>query len=111
MLMTVFFVLMGITAGVFLGSFTLGRKKFLSVLLPSVAAGITTIAMYVGEAILLSGNFYRFGTGCFFAGLCRLAVAPVDLLVILAAGGSTALIYGFLNRETENKDKPLKICR
>ena len=102
MLMTVFFVLMGVTVGVFLGSFTLGRKKRLSVLLPSVAAGIMTIAMYVGEALLLSGNLYRFGTGFFFEGLGSLAVAPVDLLVILAAGGSTALICGLLNRSSKN---------
>ena len=61
-----------------------------------------TIAMYVGEALLLSGNLYRFGTGFFFEGLGSLAVAPVDLLVILAAGGSTALICGLLNRSSKN---------
>jgi hypothetical protein len=97
-LMTGFFVLMGITAGVFFGSFTLGRKWFLSVLLPSVASGITMVAMYAGETILLSGNLYRFGTGFLFDGIGSLVLAPVDLLIIFAVGAGTAVICILLNR-------------
>lgn len=97
-LMAGFFVLMGITVGIFLGSFTLGRKKILSVLLPSVAAGITTVAMYAGEAILLSGNLYRFGTGFLFEGLGRFALAPADLLIVFTVVAGTAVICILLNR-------------
>ena len=97
-LMTVFFALMGITAGVFAGSFTLGRKKPLSVAMPAAAAVLTTVLMYVGEMVLLNNNLYRFGRGFFFEGLGKLVLAPVDILVIIVSGGATALICMLLNK-------------
>ena len=98
MLMVTFFTLMGVTFGVFVGSFTLGKKGTISVLLPAVIAVLTTFAMYIGEMILLSGNLYRFGTGFFFDGLGAFVLAPVDLLVILISGGITALICKVITR-------------
>ena len=68
-LMAVFFALLGITMGVYTGSFTLGKRKLLSLALPTAIAAIVTIAMYIGEMILLSGNLYRFGSGFLFEGL------------------------------------------
>lgn len=98
-LMAVFFVLLGITVGVFAGSFTLGKGKGLSVLLPAGIAVLTTLAMYAGEMILLNGNLYRFGSGFFFEGIGAMVIAPVDLLVILGAGGITALLCRLLNAQ------------
>lgn len=97
-LMSVFFALFGITAGVFVGSFTLGRNRVLSMLLPTAVSVLAALAMYVGEMILLSGNLYRFGTGFFFDGLGVLVLAPVDLLVIIASGAVTILICGLVGR-------------
>ena len=91
-LMAVFFALLGVTAGVFVGSYTLGKRKLFSQTVPSVTAILVTIAMYIGETILLSGNLYRFGTGFLFEEFVNLALAPIDLIIILASGAITFLI-------------------
>ena len=91
-LMCVFFILLGVTVGIFLGSLLLGKRRALACLLPAVAASAITLLMYVGEMILLHGHLYRFGTGFFFDGLPGIVLAPADILVILAAGGITWLL-------------------
>lgn len=96
-LMAVFFALMGVTAGVFAASFTLGKHSGMSILFPAVISVLITLAMYVGEMILLSGNLYRFGSGFFFDGITGLVLAPVDLLILLIAGGVTAFICKIIN--------------
>jgi len=65
-LMSLFFVVFGLTSGVYAGSFLVGKKKTLAVLLPSIVASAVTIVMYIGEMVLLSGHLYRFGTGFLF---------------------------------------------
>ncbi len=85
-LMCLFFVLMGVTAGLFAGSFLTGKCRTLSVLLPAGIASSVTLVMYIGEMLLLSGNLYRFGSGWFFDGLGALVLAPADILVILVSG-------------------------
>ena len=100
-LMSAFFILLGVTTGVFLASFTLGKRRFLSVALPAILSAATTLAMYIGEMILLSGNLYRFGSGVFFNGLGRLVLAPADLCVIIASGGITLLIASALQRNNQ----------
>ena len=96
-LMAAFFALMGVTMGVFVGSFTLGKKPVLSIVLPTAVSVLTTLAMYIGEMILLSGNLYRFGSGFFFYGLGAIVLAPVDILIILASGCITALVCDVVN--------------
>ena len=98
-LMSVFFVLFGVTAGIFVGSFLLQKKKAWSILLPALIAGSVTAVMYIGEMILLNGHLYRFGEGVMFDGLPNLVLAPIDVLVILCAGGVTAALCGLLNRK------------
>ena len=102
-LMAVFFLLMGVTAGIFAGSFLLGRRRILSVTLPAILASAMTLLMYIGEMILLNGHLYCFGTGFFFTGLPSIVLAPVDLLIVIAAGGVTALLFAGLNRKKEPK--------
>lgn len=97
-LMTLFFVLLGVTAGVFAGSFLLGKQKFVSIWLPSIAASVMTLVMYIGEMILLNGHLYRFGEGFLFGGIPGIVLAPADLLTIVISGGITALIFTWLNR-------------
>ena len=91
-LMSAFFVLFGVTVGIYVASFTLNKKPFLSVWLPSISAAIVTLVMYIGEMILLSGHLYRFGDGFFFAGIPGIVLAPVDIVVIIVSGIITALI-------------------
>ena len=108
-LMAVFFALLGITMGVYVGSFTLGRRKLISVVLPTVIAALVTIVMYIGEMILLSGNLYRFGSGFLFEGLGKLVLAPIDIVVILASSLVALLICKGLNKcdkpGLDNNDK------
>lgn len=96
-LMSVFFVVFGVTAGVYAGSFLLGRKKGVSIALPSVIASLMTLMMYIGEVCLLSGRLYRFGSGFVFEGLPGIILAPVDICVIVLSGGVTAVIGSLLN--------------
>ena len=91
-LMSAFFVLFGVTVGIYVASFTLNKKPLLSVWLPSISATIVTLVMYIGEMILLSGHLYRFGDGFFFAGIPGIVLAPVDIVVIIASGVVAAII-------------------
>lgn len=91
-LMGVFFALMGVTAGLFVGSFTINRRRGAALILPAAAACATTLIMYVGEMLLLHGELYRFGKGFFFDALPLVSLAPVDIVIILAAGAVTLLL-------------------
>lgn len=91
-LMCLFFIVLGVTAGVYCGSFLTGRRRLISLLIPGVTSSLVTTAMYIGELFLLSGNLYRFGHGFFFDGLGKLALAPVDICVILLSGGICAMV-------------------
>ena len=102
-LMTVYFILFGVTAGVFVGSFLLGKRKLLSVWIPAISASVMTLMMYIGEMVLLNGHLYSLGSGFLFEGLPRIVFAPVDLLVILLSGCISALIFGVLNNKAESK--------
>jgi len=98
-LMAVFFVLFGVTVGIYVASFTMHRRKLLSVGLPALMAVVTTLVMYIGEMILLSGNLYRFGTGFLFNGIAGIVLAPVDILIIGLSGGATALIANWVRKK------------
>ena len=91
-------MVMGITAGVYIGSLLIGRSKGFSVVLPSVSGAVVTLAMYIGEMFLLSGHLYLLGTGFFFAPIPDIVLAPVDILIIAASGFLTAGICHWLNR-------------
>lgn len=97
-LMSLFFVVLGVTAGTYIASFLIGKKKAYSVLLPSVTASLVTLAMYIGEMFLLSGNLYRFGTGIIFDAIPVIVLAPVDILIILLSGGVNFIICLLLNK-------------
>lgn len=95
-LMGLFFVVFGITMGIFTGSFLHKKNIFLSVIIPSIVAILTTIFMYVGEMILLSGNVYRFGVSPLFSGLGKLTLAPIDIVIIFLSGCITMLIMSIV---------------
>ncbi len=97
MLMAIFFVLLGVTVGVFTGSFLLEKRKVVSVWIPSLVASAMTFLMYIGEMILLNGHLYKMGTGFVFDSMPGIVFAPIDLLVIATAGGITTLIFTLLH--------------
>lgn len=98
-LMCLFFIVFGVTAGIFTGSFLTGKGKWVAIWIPSAVACVTTIVMYIGELILLSGHLYRFGTGFLFNGLPGIVMAPVDILVIMASGLLTAGIMNGISKK------------
>ncbi len=98
-LMIAFFILMGVTAGIYTGSFLVGKRKFVSILIPAAISSAMTVIMYVGEMILLNGYLYRFGTGFMFNGIPGIRLAPADILTVLASGCVTAVIFTLLNRK------------
>jgi len=87
-----FFVMLGATVGVFAGSYMLGKDKHVGVGAPVLLSLCVTVLMYVGEAVMMKGNLYRFGTGWFFTGLPDIVLAPVDILIVLLAGAATWLV-------------------
>ncbi len=89
-----FFIVLGAAAGIYAGSFLLRKSKPLALGLPALLSGAVCVLMYVGEAAMMEGNLYRFGTGWFFTGISGISLAAVDLLVILLAA---AVTYGTLN--------------
>ena len=95
-LMSIFFILLGVTVGIFVGSLLLKKKKAIALYVPTAISLMTTFVMYLGEMILLHAHLYRFGEGFFFRGLPGIVLAPVDILVILMAGGITYLLMRFV---------------
>lgn len=98
-LMSVFFIVLGVTAGIFAGSFLLGRGGLVSVFIPSLVSVVFTALMYIGELILLQGNLYRFGEGIMFEGIDPLTLAPVDIAVIILSGVICAGIFLVINKK------------
>jgi hypothetical protein len=95
--MAVFFILLGVTVGIYAGSFLLGKRKIVSVGIPAVVSAVMTALMYIGEMILLHGHLYSFGTGFFFESIPGIILAPADIAVIIVSGCVTALIFGLIN--------------
>jgi len=110
-LMAVFFILLGVTFGVFTGSLFLGKRKMISVLMPSIVSSAMTLLMYIGEMILLNGHLYRMGSGILSDSLPGIVFAPIDLLIILLSGCITALVFTVLNRggRTERQAAALSV--
>lgn len=98
-LMALFFVLLGVVSGLFLASLILGKRRIVSVFLPSMLALLMTLIMYIGEMVLLNGHLYRFGTGFLFESIPYIIFAPIDLLIIAISGIVTALTSHLLNRK------------
>ncbi len=98
-LMTAFFIIFGMVGGIYVGSFTVGKRKLLSVWVPAVVASALTLVMYIGELILLHGHLYIFGDGLLFSSIPGIVLSPVDILIILASGGLTALVSWLINKK------------
>ena len=104
-LMSIFFILLGVTVGIFAGSLLLKRKKAIGLYVPVATSLVTTIIMYVGEMILLHAHLYRFGEGFFFEGLPGIVLAPVDVAVILIAGFITYFLMLFARNDNKARER------
>lgn len=102
-LMTVFFIIFGITAGINSGSQLHSRNNFLSFTIPAITASLTTFLMYIGELILMGGVLFRYGKGLLFEPILGIPFSVVDIVIVLASGMITYFIMKLLiNAHTSN---------
>ena len=99
-LMSLFFIVFGLTAGVYAGSLLYFKRPIISRLVPALVAAITTFMMYIGELFLMGGVLFKFGNGFLFEPIGICPFAPVDILVIISSGLITYLLL-FLIRSKE----------
>ena len=99
-LMSIFFIIFGLTAGTYTGSLLYFKRPFLSRIFPALIAAATTSIMYVGELVLMGGILFKFGSGFMFDPLGACPLAPIDYIVIVLSGVITYLIL-FLIRQKE----------
>ncbi|HBR30770.1 MAG: hypothetical protein PHD46_00050 [Eubacteriales bacterium] len=104
-LMAIFFILLGVTVGIYVGSFLLGKRKFVTVGISAIVSAIMTTLMYVGEMILLHGHLYSFGTGFLFESIPGIIVAPINILIIITSGCVTALIFWLIHPERRQPNR------
>lgn len=97
-LMTLFFVVMGVTAGIYVGTLLIEKSKLLSIVLPAVTASITTLLMYIGEMFLLRGNLYILGTDLMFNSINGIVLSLFDIIVIIVSGLITAIILSIITK-------------
>lgn len=96
-LMCIFFVIFGVTMGIYTGSFLHGKRRLLSVVMPAAVSSTVTLIMYIGEMFLLSGHLYLYGSGWFFSALPGIVLAPIDILIIILSGVITAFVLSLTN--------------
>jgi hypothetical protein len=95
-LMSIFFIVFGITVGVYVGCIFYGKKKLLSVVVPAITSVITTMVMYIGELILMGGILFKFGNGFLFEPIFAIPFAIIDIIIILLSGIITYWLLHFL---------------
>ncbi len=93
-----FFVVFGVTFGMYFAGHFYGKRKLLSIWIPSIIAILTTIAMYIGELVLMGGYLFVFGKGGFFMPLGIVSFSLCDLSIILISGIITASLSLLINR-------------
>jgi len=94
-----FFVVFGVTFGMYFASLLYGKRKLLSVCLPACFAILATITMYIGELVLMDGMLFVFGKGFFFEPLGSTAFSLCDISIILLSGIITAILSNMLNNK------------
>jgi len=102
-LMTLFFLIFGITAGVYTGTWLYEKQKTLSLIIPSVAAALTTIVMYVGEMVMMNGRLFLRGSGFLFEELGTLPFSIMDIMTILLSGVITYAVLAAIRPKTEKR--------
>jgi len=98
-LMSIFFIVYGITGGIYIGCIFFGKRKVLSRIMPSIVASLVTLIMYIGELTLMEGILYIYGKGLLFEPVPNIAFAPIDIIIIVLPGMFTYLILTLLNRK------------
>ena len=101
-LMCVFFVVFGMTAGIYTGTLLYRKKPFLSCWIPAVIASLITVAMYIGELFVMDGALFVLGSSTLFQPLAGMPFAIFDFFIMLLSGGLTYLTLWLLRKERFN---------
>jgi len=96
-LMTVFFIIFGITTGIYCGSILHGKSKLFSTIIPVITASLTTLIMYIGELVLMGGVLFKYGNEFFFEPVAGIPFSAADIVIILASGMITYIVMLLLN--------------
>ena len=96
-LMSVFFIVFGITVGIYCGSIFYGKSKLMSKIIPAITASLTTLIMYIGELLLMGGVLFKYGDGFLFEPIAAIAFSAADIVIILASGIITYFLMYLLN--------------
>ncbi len=105
-LMSVFFIVFGVTFGVYTGSFFYGKRTILWVTVPSILAMIATVVMYFGELVLMGGVLFKYGKGFIFEPIGLIPFAAIDIAIICISGFITFFILGMMKKhEVTNYEK------
>lgn len=91
-LMTLFFLVFGITGGVYTGTWLYNKPKLVSIIIPSAVAITLTIFMYIGEMIMMGGALFKFGNGFLFNSIGITPLSLIDILTVLLSGVATYFI-------------------
>jgi len=98
-LMTIFFVVFGITAGVYTGTWLYGKKALVSMVLPSVTSMLVTVMMYIGEMVMMNQNLFRRGSGFMFSPLGAFPLSIFDIVTIFISGIVTYFILNAIKQK------------
>ena len=101
-LMSIFFIIFGLIAGLYSGSLLYFKTPFFSRTIPSLIAVMTTIIMYIGELVLMGGTLYRFGNGFIFDPIGVCPFAPIDVSIILLSGIITYFLLYLVQKDKGN---------
>lgn len=102
-LMSIFFLVFGITVGIYCGSLFNTKVKLLTKIIPAIAASITTLIMYIGELVLMDGELFKYGYGFFFQPILGIPFSIVDITIILASGVITYIAMQLLNNTRKSR--------
>jgi len=102
-LMTTFLILFGVTGGIYAGTWLYGKRKLLSIYIPSIIAMLMTTARYISEFIMFNSGMFRRGRGYLFEPLGFLRLSLFDVLTIAISGVVTFLVLKAINRKPLEK--------
>lgn len=100
--MSAFFIVFGVTSGVYPGTLMYGKRRLFSIIIPSVSSIFATVIMYVGELVLMGGKLFIMGTGFPFEPLSFIPFAVIDLVIILISGLLTYFILNLIKPKHSN---------
>jgi hypothetical protein len=97
LLMSIYFIVFGVTAGIYCSTIFYKKSRLLSQIFPALCASLATFIMYIGEMMLMDGILFKYGNGFLFEPIGAISFSPVDIVIVLASGLLTYTLSYLLN--------------